>query len=142
MRIFGFNITRGPVILDSDKVTQLNQLLEQTLKEKKLESKLHEKEQKKLKASLKIAEKEREVRKNRDKFSRAQTALVHLKAAQRLNRQLEMAPREEVRDAQYNLCILERVVKAKNLGFGVKDKNITQTIDNLERFINGNRHIS
>lgn len=142
MRIFGFNITWGPEVLDSDKVTQLNQLLEQTLKEKKLESKLHKEEQKKLKASLKIAEKAREVRRNSDKFSRAQTALEHLKVAQRLNQRLEMAPRDEIRDAKYNLAILERVVKAKHLGFGVKDKNITQTIDNLERYISGNQHIS
>jgi len=138
MRIFGFNITRGPVVLDSDKVAHLNQLLEHAEKEKKREVKLHEAENKKLKADLKIAQKEQEVRKGQEKISRAQTALVHLKAAQRLNRQLEMAPQDEIRDAQYNLAILERVVQAKNLGFEVKDKNITKAIDNIEKFLNGN----
>jgi len=137
MRIFGFNITRGPVVIDSDKVAHLNNLLEQTLKEKEIESRLHEEEKEKLKASLKVAEKDRQARKGKEKLGRAQIALEHLKAAQRLNENLEKGPPDEIRDARYNLCILERVVQAKNLGFGVKDKNITQTIDNVQAYING-----
>lgn len=137
MRIFGFNITRDPIVVDSDKVVQLTNLLDEARKEKELESKLREKESKKLKANLEIAQKKQKIRKEQEKISRARTALEHLLAAQRLNESLESAPKDEIRDAEYNLAILKRVVQAKNLGFPVENKNITGAIDSIQALING-----
>jgi len=137
MRIFGFNITRGPEPKLSADAARLLQLLEETLKDKEDQEKLHLEEKTKLRQDLIIAKNQQKSKKEKSKVRHAKTALVHLLAAQRLNRSLEMSEPDEVRDAQYNLAILERTIAAKNLGVEVIDKNITQAIVKAEKIING-----
>lgn len=138
MRIFGFNITFGPAPKQSQDSARLLDLLEENLREKDEQSKLHREEKQKLKQELAIAKEQQRTKKEKSKVRHAKTALVHLLAAERLNNMLEIAEFDEVRDAQYNLAILERTIAAKNLGVEVKDKNITEAIAKAESIINGN----
>jgi regulator of replication initiation timing len=136
MRFLGFNITRGPAPKQTQDAARLLELLEETLKDKETENKFHELEKDKLRQSLAVAREQQTSKKEKSKVRHAKTALVHLLQAQHIANQLEMSEPDEVRDGQYNQCILERVVKARQLGVEVIDKNITQAIITAEKIIN------